>query len=615
MTEYAIGIDFGTTKSLVSYIPRTTPIDSASFPMYASFSQHLSPSIADSPYHRIGSGDNIQPVPTVIAIDQASEDMQKPRLIPGFAALTFNEEGYENYHLIRDLKQRVASQKNKERIISLNDFDYPVEGIVAHFLCALRKYANELKDTPLDKQGVTITVPAKSEVIQRMTMRFAAKVAGFNGQIDLLEEPVAAFLYHRHIHPNAFKLKDNKLAYALVIDMGGGTSDLAVVEYESKKLPRVIGRAMARFGGEDIDKLFLETFWLQSYKSPYKTEPEPRLLNHSQLKRMNEGRRALLYAYVRTAKEALSNGLNSYIQDVTGAIPGRSGLIKAPQVFAEDLRALLKNKELTASYPNDRGKPHTLSVENHLAKLIDMALQDAKIKRHEIHKLIFAGGSIRLPGIRDLVIDFFTSDKRPGTPHRGFSEATDIHDKSPEACVAGGAAIHQLYRHHKNKKWRKVIEPTLSSEYKLVHYRNNSGEEKFEQLGKAKQTLPINRITYPKALTIHKPTPWPNDGKLQVELRVDDLVKVYSLPDNFVSGKKIYSFLEAILVRYRIDEFGILEIIQFTPGVMWRGFNPQKSVIYRLPQNTPDLEELLLTSVTRIETLKSTFIPSTMRLK
>lgn len=622
MAEYAVGIDFGTTKSLLAYIDRDT--NTKTPPSFTKFlaDASLTPSPSDAPYYRRQMGIDIQPVPTVISINRLSKDLHSPHLVPGFSALNKNQPGFENYHLVSDIKARIASTDPAQRTISLDEkHSYPVVGLAACFFAALRKHATDLQTVPVDKKGVTITVPAKSSTIQRMSTRFAALVAGFKGKIELLEEPVAAFLYHRHIRPELFENKTKTPQCALVLDLGGGTCDLAVIEYEQDALPKVIGRAMARFGGGDIDKLFLYKFWLEEFTSPNKPESETPLMSSDEFegKRFGESNRALLLAHARLAKEHLSStGDSFYIKDVEGVIPnkkGRERISAAPKVYRADFEVMLQEAPIKAYYPSDNDEK-SLSVKEHLETLIKSVLKDSDLNPNKIKHLIFAGGSVHLPGIRDWALNLLEDETGEAHQTKKFKEGINIHSNNPEICVAGGAAVHQLYKHHKKKKWRKVIEPTLSTDFELVHFQDwDGGEEKKSiMLGKQKDLLPIVKNQWNPKI-IMDPKPWPRDGKYHVEIRAeDDLIAHYTLEDKFSSKNRLYQILKALMVTYEINEFGILTKIELTPGSIFGGFWKKESFVRRPMEESKEVELLQLTDGRQIDDLRNRFITKSIRL-
>src|SRR5262249_41787406 len=115
-----------------------------------------------------------------------------------------------------------------------------------------------------DDQEITVTVPASFDAgAQRLTMA-AAEEAGFPGGVRLLEERQAAFYCWLQRHDPAHELRlqlddcDARPRYALVIDIGGGTSDFSLFELHLNKSPmpdirRVAVSEHILLGGDNID--------------------------------------------------------------------------------------------------------------------------------------------------------------------------------------------------------------------------------------------------------------------------------------------------------------------------------------------------------------------------
>jgi molecular chaperone DnaK (HSP70) len=117
--------------------------------------------------------------------------------------------------------------------------------------------------TRFDEQEITITVPASFDAAaQRLTLDAAAE-AGFPETVRLLEEPQAAFYcwLEQHRGPDGLweRIPDNRDYHVLVIDIGGGTSDLSLFEItrRSGTMPPNIKRIAVGdhllLGGDNID--------------------------------------------------------------------------------------------------------------------------------------------------------------------------------------------------------------------------------------------------------------------------------------------------------------------------------------------------------------------------
>ncbi|RGE42669.1 molecular chaperone DnaK [Comamonas testosteroni] len=113
-------------------------------------------------------------------------------------------------------------------------------------------------DAPLDQQSVVLTVPASFDEGARALTLEAAQLAGLPG-VQLLEEPKAAF--HDWLvlqgHALAAQLADSRLV--LVVDVGGGTTDLTLIRVQAGKageLPTLTRTAVGEhlmLGGDNMD--------------------------------------------------------------------------------------------------------------------------------------------------------------------------------------------------------------------------------------------------------------------------------------------------------------------------------------------------------------------------
>jgi molecular chaperone DnaK (HSP70) len=121
--------------------------------------------------------------------------------------------------------------------------------LAAEFLSHLRgRLESEVFHRSVEQ--VVLTVPAMFGPAQRKDLKLAAERAGFK-KVELLAEPVAAGIAYCDHHTDLSK----NLRF-LVVDWGGGTFDLAVVERneaeECKVLPEYVGGASG-IAGEDLD--------------------------------------------------------------------------------------------------------------------------------------------------------------------------------------------------------------------------------------------------------------------------------------------------------------------------------------------------------------------------
>ncbi|MET0339661.1 MAG: Hsp70 family protein [Polyangiales bacterium] len=127
----------------------------------------------------------------------------------------------------------------------------------ASYLAHVRAQWNAAQPAhPLEQQEVVLTVPASFDEVARTLTLKAAKLAGLP-RLRLLEEPQAAFYdwIHRHQATLEAELQGAKLA--LVVDVGGGTTDLTLIQVEMResgaRLTRIAVGDHLMLGGDNMD--------------------------------------------------------------------------------------------------------------------------------------------------------------------------------------------------------------------------------------------------------------------------------------------------------------------------------------------------------------------------
>lgn len=234
-----IGIDLGTTNSTVTEIvwdpesdqaPVASLIDIPQLTTTGEIVRDLVPSVValrngqefiGVGAHRLRSSAEVQLVRNRDVWSETKNDIGTRRVYPGAP------EGYRN----------------------------PRE-IAGHVLRFLHEAAVDASDLPIDK--VVITVPASFQLTQRQDTIDAASSAGIElaGQ-DLFDEPVAAFLDYL-VNSGAELLTAKQRSRVMVVDFGGGTCDVALLEVGSQdggtvSLARKGVSRFHRIGGSDID--------------------------------------------------------------------------------------------------------------------------------------------------------------------------------------------------------------------------------------------------------------------------------------------------------------------------------------------------------------------------
>jgi hypothetical protein len=298
-----------------------------------------------------------------------------------------------------------------------------------------------------DDQEITVTVPASFDAgAQRLTIA-AAEEAGFPGGVRLLEEPQAAFYCWLEQHDPAHELRrrlddrDAEPRYALVIDIGGGTSDFSLFELHLNKLSpipdirRVAVSDHILLGGDNID-LSIAHFI------------EPRLAGRGD--QLSGAQWEHLVASCRELKERALVGAGPPDERFAVALPGRgSGMIAGSQAVTVT-RAEIEDAALNGFFPGcDVGaqphRPQAALREWGLPYASDSAitrhLADFLRDRPRVDAVLFNGGSVQPPLVRQRLCEQIAAWQD------GFAPQV-LENNEPALAVARGAARFGALLHH-----------------------------------------------------------------------------------------------------------------------------------------------------------------------
>ncbi|MXR34138.1 molecular chaperone DnaK [Mesomycoplasma hyopneumoniae] len=222
--EIILGIDLGTTNSVVAIIENQKPV------------------VLENPNGK-------RTTPSVVAFKNNEE-------IVGDAAKRQLET---NPEAIASIKRLMGTDKT----VRANERDYKPEEISAKILAYLKEYAEKKIGHKVTK--AVITVPAYFDNAQREATKNAGKIAGL--QVErIINEPTAAAL--------AFGLdKTEKEMKVLVYDLGGGTFDVSVLELSGGTFEVLSTSGDNHLGGDDWDNEIVN--WLvKKIKEEYDFDPK-----------------------------------------------------------------------------------------------------------------------------------------------------------------------------------------------------------------------------------------------------------------------------------------------------------------------------------------------------
>jgi molecular chaperone DnaK len=278
--------------------------------------------------------------------------------------------------------------------IQIGDKEHTPQEISATTLRKLKEAAESYLGHKVNK--AVITVPAYFNDAQRQATKDAGQIAGLE-VARIINEPTAAAL--------AYGLDRNKDEKIVVFDLGGGTFDVSVLEVadagdsetQSRVFQVISTCGDTHLGGDDFDEELIH-FVAGEFKREHGIDLRQDTMA---LQRLQEA--------CEKAKKELSS------------VPQTD--INLPFITADASGP--KHLQMTVS---------RAQFEELIDPLVDrcrgpllQALKDAKLSPRDIDEVVLVGGSTRVPKVREMVKEVFGKD-----PHQGVN---------PDEVVAVGAAI------------------------------------------------------------------------------------------------------------------------------------------------------------------------------
>ncbi len=206
--EVIIGIDLGTTNSVVSYMQ------------------------ADGTIKVIPNPEGHNTTPSVVSFKSNGEE------IVGDAA---KRQMVTNPDTVYSIKRKIGSDY-KAHISCINK-DFTPQEISAKVLAYMKKYAEDTIGHEVKK--AVITCPAYFNDAQRQATKDAGTIAGLD-VVRVINEPTAAAL--------AYGIKTDKAQNIMVFDLGGGTFDVSILDINDGVYEVVATSGDTELGGDDWDK-------------------------------------------------------------------------------------------------------------------------------------------------------------------------------------------------------------------------------------------------------------------------------------------------------------------------------------------------------------------------
>jgi molecular chaperone DnaK (HSP70) len=301
---------------------------------------------------------------------------------------------------------------------------------------------------PLAEQDVVLTVPASFDEVARELTLEAARIAGLP-DVVLLEEPQAAFYAWLIAHERDWRATVTTLPLVLVVDVGGGTTDLSLITARQGRgelaLERVAVGEHLLLGGDNMDIALARAL-------------EARLVPGGQL---DAARFHGLVSQCRSAKEELL--ANADREAVRITVAGRGGGVIAGTVNADLRRADVEQTVLDGFFPaveadarprrataaglREWGLPFAADAEitRHIADFLARQREAAEQTERALTRpdaILFNGGACEPASVRDRITGVV------GSWHAGDDgwQPAVLDSASLQLAVARGAAYFGLVR-------------------------------------------------------------------------------------------------------------------------------------------------------------------------
>ena len=258
--KYVIGIDLGTTNSVVAYASTDVDSDTPSIELL-----QLPQLVA------AGTVEAHESLPSFVYLATEAEANNQSLDLP-WASESKTAVGQFARTRSADAPNRsVVSAKswlchNKvDRRAPILPFDAPddvgkispVEATRQYLAHLAAAWDHKFPDAPIQQQQVVLTVPASFDPVARELTRESAVAAGMPADFVLLEEPQAALYAWLNQQGDEWRKKLSVGKTILVCDVGGGTTDLTLISVEAEagnlELNRVAVGNHLLVGGDNMD--------------------------------------------------------------------------------------------------------------------------------------------------------------------------------------------------------------------------------------------------------------------------------------------------------------------------------------------------------------------------
>lgn len=380
--ERVVGIDLGTTNSLVAFMEGGAPVV-----IPGEDGERLVPSVVAWTDNGVVVGNAAR---GTLMADSASAVYSAKRLMGRDIEDVQGELKLFPFKLAEGLKPGEVLK------VSVGGLMLTPPEISAYVLQQLKKNAERFFGGPVTK--AVITVPAYFNDAQRQATKDAGRIAGLE-VLRLVNEPTAAAL--------AYGLDKNRDGLIAVYDFGGGTFDVSILKLHEGIFEVVATGGDTHLGGDDIDNLMI-AIALDDIAGDLGED----------VRGNGEAVQAVRKAVIE-AKILLSSADNATLN-----VELPSGKRYLRQISREQFEGLIAGVIARTAAP------------------CKQALKDAGLSAAQIDEVVLVGGSTRIPAVRALVDDLFEMKARGKKPHTELNpdEVVALGAAVQAQILAGGSA-------------------------------------------------------------------------------------------------------------------------------------------------------------------------------